>query len=83
MSLVERFLRYSLERGRPIKVMLLRDGQPWSGNITVLSLNEDQFTYTTARNKKTPQTMRTDDLLSASYARGDDGDTLANRKDTQ
>lgn len=81
MSLTRRFLRYSLERGRPIKVMLLRDGMPWSGNITVLSLDDHQFTYITARNKKTPQQLHPDDLLSAGYARGDEGDPLAPRKD--
>lgn len=81
MSLVERFLRYSLERGRPIKVMLLRDGQPWSGNISVLSLEDGHFTYITAKNKKKPQTLKADDLLSAGYARGDEGDPFAPRKD--
>ncbi|NLX82818.1 MAG: hypothetical protein GXZ04_03255 [Clostridiales bacterium] len=73
--MIERFLSYSLRWQCPVKLVYMSEGQLKTGNITVVSLTEDSFDYITARKKKTPQTMRTADVLAASYARGDDGDT--------
>jgi hypothetical protein len=76
--MVRRFLEYSLRYHRPIKAVWLEEGKMASGNLTVLTLAEDSFTFVTSRAKKTPREMALDDLLSAAYARGDDGDTLKN-----
>ncbi|MGI6687089.1 MAG: hypothetical protein ACOX6Y_01780 [Christensenellales bacterium] len=76
--MVRRFLEYSLRYQRPIKAVWLEEGKMASGNLTVTSLGEDSFSFTTSRNKKTPREMPLSDLLSAAYARGDDGDTLKN-----
>ena len=71
--MLERFLRYSLDHNRPIRV--LRADTMAFQNITVLALREDQVSFLTAR-RKTPETLPLSAFLSASYARGDQGDTL-------
>lgn len=71
--MLERFFRYSLQHNKPIRVWL--EGEKKFQNITVICLEGDQVAFTTAR-KKTPQVKCMADFLSASYARGDDGDTL-------
>lgn len=79
MSVMLRFLAYSLRYQRPVKcVWLTEEGTLKSGNLTVTRLDAEEFSYLSARNRKTPQTMRLDLLLSAAYARGDDGDTAKN-----
>jgi len=71
--MVRRFLQYSLEHNRPVRV-LFADAMKYK-NITVVLLEEDTVSYLTA-GRKTPLTAQVGDILSASYARGDDGDTL-------
>lgn len=71
--MVERFLRYSLDHNRPIKV-LMADTLKFR-NITVIALEGNKVSFLTAR-KKNPETVALSAFLSASYARGDDGDTL-------
>lgn len=71
--MVKRFLRYSLAHGRPVKA-LFADTMKYR-NITVTALDDIQVTYTVAGKKK-PLTVPIGGILSASYARGDDGDTL-------
>jgi len=71
--MVKRFLLYSLAHNRPVKV-LLADTMKYK-NITVITLDEKQVGFLAAGRKK-PQRMPLDQILSASYARGDDGDTL-------
>lgn len=80
--MIDRFLSYSLRWACPIKLVYLKEGQMKTGNLTVVSLAEDSFEYTTAR-RKTPQTMPMADVLAASYARGDDGDTLKKERQAQ
>lgn len=71
--MLERFLRYSLAHNRPIRVV---DADTLKcRNITVVALHGQQVTFLTAR-RKTPETRPISAFLSASYARGDDGDTL-------
>ncbi len=65
-ELTRRFLEYSLRHK--------------AGNVTVLRLGGDDFDYFTARGKKKALTMGISDVLSASYARGDDGDTMKNQE---
>lgn len=71
--MVKRFLLYSLRHGCPVKA-LFADTMEFR-NIRVESLEEDQVTYRTA-GRKTPVTVPLSAILSASYARGDDGDNL-------
>ena len=71
--MVKRFLAYSLAHGRPVKA-LFADTMKYK-NITVTRLTDREVTYTVA-GKKTPLTASLGDILSISYARGDDGDTL-------
>ena len=71
--MVKRFLSYSLAHNKPVKV-LLADEMKFK-NITVIDLSDDQVAYLTAGRKK-PLLLPISQILSASYARGDDGDTL-------
>lgn len=71
--MVERFLLYSLRHRRPVKA-LFADTMKYR-NIQVDSLEPDRVTYRTA-GRKTPVTAPLSAILSVSYARGDDGDTL-------
>ena len=71
--MIRRFLEYSLAHGRPVKA-LFADSLKYK-NITVVLLEENRVSYLTA-GRKTPVTAELDQLLSVSYARGDDGDTL-------
>ncbi len=71
--MVRRFLLYSLRHGCPVKA-LFADTMKYQ-NIWVDSLEKDMVTYRTAR-RKAPATAPVSAILSVSYARGDDGDTL-------
>ena len=69
---MERFLRYSLERQRPIRLIYQRAGRIWQRKAQVLALTE-----TTVRLRSTrPQEeweMPRENLLGAEYAPGDEG----------
>ena len=71
--MVRRFLTYSLDHNRPVKV-LFSDTMRYK-NITVVLLEGETVGCLTAGRKK-PLLTTLDNILSASYARGDDGDTL-------
>ena len=71
--MLERFLRYSLNHNRPVRV-LLADTLKYQ-TITVIALDEAQVSFLTGR-RKSPRTLPLSAFLSAAYARGDDGDTL-------
>ena len=71
--MVRRFLAYSLAHNKPVKV-LLADEMKFK-NITVIDLQEDQVACLVSGRKK-PLIFPLSQILSASYARGDDGDTL-------
>jgi len=73
--MIEHFLRYSLRWNCPVKLVWLDEGQIKTGNVTVVALEEDKVVCITARNKKKPRQLLWAQLLSAGYARGDDGDT--------
>ena len=75
-SLLERFLLYSLKHQRSIKVMLMQDEAPRSLNLTVQSMGREGFAYLSAKNRKKPKFLRYEDLLAASYARGDRGEIM-------
>ena len=71
--MVRRFLIYSLDHGCPVKV-LFADTMKYQ-NIRVSALEGDRVSFYRP-GRKTPVTVPVDQILSASYARGDDGDTL-------
>ena len=72
----ERFLRYYLRHNRPVRVLAQEETMHYL-NLTVIALSEDGFSYRKA-GRKSPGTLRYDQVLAVSYARGDDGDTLKN-----
>lgn len=73
MGVVKRFLLYSLDHQRPVKA-LFADTMKFQ-NIRVTAIDGDQVSFLRPGRKK-PVTLNIDEILSASYARGDDGDTL-------
>ncbi len=71
--MVRRFLLYSLNHQCPVKA-LFSDTLQYK-NIRVTALDDSTVTFLLP-GRKTPVTAPLDAILSASYARGDDGDTL-------
>ena len=71
--MVNRFLRYSLERECKICVVLMQQGQMKKVNLRVTSISEDGFTAVLAGKKKEVR-IADDDVLTAAYARGDQGE---------
>ena len=71
--MTERFLRYSLEHECKICVVLMQQGQMKKVNLRVTSIGEDGFTAVLARKKKEVR-IAEDDVLTAAYARGDQGE---------
>jgi hypothetical protein len=70
---MERFLRYSLERGRAIRLIYQEeDGRMRQVSAQVTELAEDRVSFTTLRPKK-DVTLPVDRLLSADYRKGDEG----------
>lgn len=76
MSVPQRFLEYSLAHHRKIRVIMAGEKGLVTKNIVVCSMEDGGFSYLSSSNKKRPVTASMDQVLSASYARGDDGDTL-------
>ena len=70
----DRFLTYSLERARPVR-MLLAGETLRCVNLTVVAMDDSGITALRA-GRKTPVTLSYDQILAVSYARGDDGDTV-------
>ena len=76
--MIDRFLRYSLEHGRKIKVVWqTADGAIRHMNLTALSVEGDRLVYLLPGGK-TAREMPLSAILAAAYARGDEGDTLVN-----
>ncbi|MBR5231231.1 MAG: hypothetical protein IKW00_03160 [Clostridia bacterium] len=80
--MIDRFLLYSLEHRKKIVLMVMDEKGIRRINATVTAIGDEAVEYITARSDK-KQTVMHDDILSASYARGDDGDTLKNEEDEQ
>lgn len=73
--MVDRFLRYSLEREKKIQAVLMTDGLMTKKNLLVTSLDEDGqgFTAKIAGRKKDIH-LNIGDILTCAYARGDQGE---------
>lgn len=70
---MERFLRYSLEHGRSIRLMFLSEDERLAQvNATVTRLEPDSVTFITLR-PKGEYTMPLSRILSADYRKGDEG----------
>jgi len=70
---MERFLRYSLNKGRKIRAMLMLDGHLQQKTVAVLALDEATVTLALTA-KKAPVTLPLSDIFSCDYARGDHGE---------
>lgn len=69
---MERFLLYSLERQRPIRLIFQRDGRIWQRKVQVLALNENTVRLSSVRPREEWEMPR-EDLLGAEYAPGTRG----------
>lgn len=70
--MVERFLRYSLETGRRIRVMLLgATGNVSAQNVTVTQLALEDGVFYARVGRGAARCFQVADVLSAGYARGD------------
>ena len=78
--MIDRFLLYSLERKKKIVLMIMDEKGIRRINATVTAIGDEAVEYATSRSDK-KQTVLLADILSAAYARGDDGDTLKNEED--
>ena len=70
---MERFLRYSLERNRPIRAVFLLEGRMMQKQVRVLALDQENVTLRVSA-KKSPVVLPIADILSCDYARGDHGE---------
>ena len=75
--MIDRFLRYSLEHGRKIALMIQDEKGIRRVNIIVTGMDAGTVYYVTARSR-TEKALERGCILSAAYARGDDGDTMKN-----
>lgn len=65
------FIRYSLDKKKPVKAVMIIDGAMTQKTISVKSAYENGFCYTTGKRKKESY-CEYKDLLACSYARGDE-----------
>ena len=70
---MKRFLRYSLEHERAIRLMYMDEGGMKQVSATVTELTEDCVAFTTLRPKRSI-TVALDQILSADYRKGDAGE---------
>ena len=68
-----RFLRYSMERERKIRAVLLLDGRLAQRTVLVVSYDDHTVTLLIGRSAK-PVTVPLADVLGCDYARGDHGE---------
>ncbi len=70
---MKRFLEYSLFHQRPVRAVFMLDGEITERNIRVTAITEASVSFTLSGKKK-PIEIPIADMLSVSYARGDNGD---------
>ena len=69
---MERILRYSLDRRRPIRLIFQREGALQQRNVQVLALEAGRVRLLSRRPREEWE-MPLTDVLGADYARGDEG----------
>ena len=73
--MIDRFLRYSLENGRKICVVLLQGGAMQKKNLLVTAIDEDGQGFSARLpGRKRDVHMAAADVLTCAYARGDQGE---------
>lgn len=73
--MIGRFLRYSLERETKICVVLLRDGAMKKTNLRVTAIEQDGAGFMALLpGRKRAMHIAMDEVLTATYARGDQGE---------
>ena len=73
--MVDRFLKYSLERGVKICAVMMHDGAISKTNLLVTAIDEDGQGFSArlpGRKKETH--VAVSDVLTCAYARGDQGE---------
>lgn len=73
--MINRFLKYSLEREKKICAVLMKDGEMKKINLRVMSIDESGagfYALLPGRKKETRFEMS--DVLTCAYARGDQGE---------
>ena len=70
---MNRFLRYSQEKGKKIRVMLLQNGKLAQKTALVVSYDDANVTLRLGQRKE-PVTLPLASVLSCDYARGDSGE---------
>ena len=73
--MVDRFLKYSLEREKKICAVMMQDGQMMKKNLLVTAIDEDEQGFM-ARfpGRKKEMHVAIHDVLTCAYARGDQGE---------
>ena len=73
--MIERFLRYSLERETKICAVLMQDGQMKKTNLRVTAIDADSAGFDALLpGRKRAAHFALADVLTAAYARGDRGE---------
>lgn len=73
--MIDRFLKYSLEREKKICAVIMMDGQMVKKNMLVTSIDEDgKRFYARLPGKKKETCFLVEDVLTCAYARGDQGE---------
>ena len=73
--MINRFLKYSLERQTKICAVLMQDGQMVKKNLLVTDIDEDgQGFMARFPGRKKETHVNCEDVLTCAYARGDQGE---------
>lgn len=73
--MIDRFLKYSLERERKICAVIMQDGQMIKKNLLVTAIDADEQGFTAKFPGRKKQThVAISDVLTCAYARGDQGE---------
>ena len=74
-DMIDRFLKYSLEREKKICAVLIAEGQMVKKNLLVTSIDEDeQGFFAKFPGRKKDVHICVNDVLTCAYARGDQGE---------
>lgn len=75
MNVVDRFLKYSLEREKKICAVLMQEGAMKKTNLLVTAIDEDGDGFTARLSgRKKEMHYLVSDVLTCAYARGDQGE---------
>ena len=73
--MLDRFLKYSLERERKICAVLMQEGQMIKKNLLVTAIDADEQGFMAKLpGRKKDVHIALDDVLTCAYARGDQGE---------